>query len=317
MPRFPVRAIVTVCVLSIGAVLTATGAADKVLGAAGLNRLAAANDSYLQDSFDRSLRTFGVLSAIKVGLAVVKGTEVGVGVDIDIGGIVQATYDFIDIAWTTVLAGGVVLLGFRHALDALALVDHWLLLAMLVALLASALVGLTPRLRLLRTPVRAAALALTVLTAAAYLVVPLSIQGAAQLSTRITAPSMESVDQNLQAFEGQLQQSQQEKQGLFAALTKAQERLTAIGQLVSSKAADLGRWVLRIIAGYLFDCLVFPLGMLWLLLYFTKVIAIYFYGVERGRAFKDDLRHLLDSYFARRSSDAAADQSGNASPKEP
>jgi hypothetical protein len=50
-----------------------------------------------------------VLSDIKVGLAVVEGTEIGVRFCIEIDDAVQSVYDYIDVAWRTVLASAAIL----------------------------------------------------------------------------------------------------------------------------------------------------------------------------------------------------------------
>jgi hypothetical protein len=42
---------------------------------------------------------------------------------------------------------------------------------------------------------------------------------------------------------------------------------------LKEKASELTVWILKLIAGYLFDCLVFPLGLFALLVWFTRVMA--------------------------------------------
>jgi len=129
----PRKRLLIVILLIGGIVLTAFGFTERLLGTCGLDRLTSKNDAYLEASFERSLRTFAVLSTIKVGLAIVEGTEIGVGFGLEVGDVVQAAYDSVDIAWRTVLAGGVILLGTRTLLEAASLANHWLLAATLAA----------------------------------------------------------------------------------------------------------------------------------------------------------------------------------------
>ncbi len=52
---------------------------DKTINFLGMQQVADSNDAYLQAAFDRSLAGFLVLSGIKSGLAVIEGSEVGIG----------------------------------------------------------------------------------------------------------------------------------------------------------------------------------------------------------------------------------------------
>lgn len=125
-----VRSLVAALLLA-GIVLSATGHVDRLLGACGLARLNQSNDCYLKDSFDRSLKGFLVLSAIKSGIAVLEGSEVGVGFNLEVGDMVQSIYDYVDVAWRTALAGGTILLLMRIVLQVIQSVDHWLLVGSL------------------------------------------------------------------------------------------------------------------------------------------------------------------------------------------
>ena len=87
-------------------ILSATGHIPMLIDSLGLHKLKQSNETYLQSSFDRSLATFGILTGIKVGLAVIEGTEVGVGFGLEIGDAVQAAYDYIDLAWSWLIVIG-------------------------------------------------------------------------------------------------------------------------------------------------------------------------------------------------------------------
>ena len=72
--------------------------------------------------------------------------------------------------------------------------------------------------------------------------------------------------------------------------------------MVTSKARDASVWAFWLIAGYLFDCLLFPIGLLLLLLYLTRWTLRLVYGHQRSRAFQQDLEQLLDRYWLKRRS---------------
>ena len=264
-----------VTLLVAGILLTAFGVTERLLGTCGLDRLTSKNDAYLEASFQRSLRTFAVLSTIKVGLAIVEGTEIGVGFGLEVGDVVQAAYDSVDIAWRTVLAGGVILLGTRTLLEAASLANHWLL-AITLAAVALMVITQGPPVRLPRTyrALREVALFMTVLTTACYLMLPLSIAGGAYLSSRITAPSIEEAESGLSALTEELFSENPTADGrLRSKWTQTKEKLNEMASYLKEKASELVIWILKLIAGYLFDCLVFPLGLFVLLVWFTRVIA--------------------------------------------
>jgi hypothetical protein len=269
------RRILIVTLLIAGILLTAFGVTERLLGTCGLDRLTSKNDAYLKSSFERSLRTFAVLSTIKVGLAVVEGTEVGVGFGLEIGDVVQAAYDYVDIAWRTVLAGGVILLGTRTLLEAASLLNHWLL-AITLAAVALMLItqGAPPRFPRTHGALRQVGLFMTVLTTACYLILPLSIAGGAYLSSKITAPAIEEAESGLAALTEELfSEDQTADGGLGSRWSQIKDRLNHTASYLKEKASELTVWILKLIAGYIFDCLVFPLVVFILLVWFTRVTA--------------------------------------------
>jgi len=270
-----IRRVIIVSVLIVGIALTALGFTDRLLGKCGLDRLTEKNDAYLESSQERSLRTFAVLSTIKVGLAVVEGTEIGVGFGLEVGDVVQAAYDYVDIAWRTVLAAGVLLLGTTLLLETASLLDHWLLvIALVTAALAVVTHGSPPRLPRTHRTLRALALFLTVLTTVFYLLLPLSVSGGAYLSRKITAPLIEEAESGLSALrEEMFSEDHTTDDGIRARWNRTKEQLNQMGSYLKEKASELVVWILKLITGYLFDCLVFPLALFILLVWFTRAAA--------------------------------------------
>ena len=69
----------------------------------------------LDESLDRNLITFLSLSAIKSVLALIEGSSVGVGFDIEVGDVIQPAYDYLDFVWT-VFVYALLVLGFYKLL---------------------------------------------------------------------------------------------------------------------------------------------------------------------------------------------------------
>lgn len=274
MERIPGRRHWVLGLLIAGSLLSALGLTEKILGTCGLDRLETGNEAYLESSFQRSLRVFAVLSTVKVGLAVVEGAEVGVGFGLEVGDAVQAAYDYVDIAWRVVLAGGVILLATRGLLEAASLLDPWLLTATFAALgLMVFTKGSPHRFPRAHRVFREAARFLTVLTAACALLLPLSVAAGAWLSGRITAPSIEEAASGLSGLKEELfGQERTDDNGLFSMWTQAREYVRQLSSYLKEKASELTVWILKLIAGYLFDCLVFPLAVFVLLVWFTRVL---------------------------------------------
>ncbi len=214
----------------------------------------------------------------------VEGTEVGVGFGLEIGDVVQAAYDYVDIAWRTVLAGGILLLGTRTLLEAAALVNHWLLAITLAAVALMVITqGAPPRFPRTHRVLRHVGLFMTVLTTACYLIFPLSIAGGAYLSSKITAPSIEEAESGLTALTEELfpeSENQTADSGLRSKWAQTKERINQMASFLKEKTSQLVVQILKLIAGYLFDCLVFPLGLFFLLFWFTRVVARSLFGSD-------------------------------------
>ncbi len=88
---------------------------DAVGGISQHTALMDASGQLLDDSLDRNLVTFISLSGIKSVLALVEGSSVGVGFDIEVGDIIQPAYDYVDFIWT-IFVYALLVLGFYKLL---------------------------------------------------------------------------------------------------------------------------------------------------------------------------------------------------------
>jgi len=284
--RQHVRNGVLLGLVAIAMILTVIGYTDTLIQGAGMGLVTDSNRDYLTDAFDRSLVGFLILSGIKSGLAIIEGSEVGIGFNLEIGDIVQSVYDYVDVAWKTALAGGVILLMTRFCLDAVALVDHWFLILMLLGISVYwVLAWYLPQMKRFNRVARESVIFLAVVSLTLYIVLPIAITGASFLSRSITQPLIEATQDEFQeinqAFSPQRMHTslfppETEPESIFSSLDftaqfeKTKERIQAIGEYFKDKTRHIAVLTLKLVAGYLFDCIIFPLTFFVILYLFTR-----------------------------------------------
>jgi hypothetical protein len=170
------RCMLAACLIcSLG--LSATGLLDRGLDRCGLGYLSRVNESYLDTAFQKSLSGFLLLSSIKSGLAVVEGSEVGVGFNLELGDVVQPVYDYVDLVLAAVL---------------------------LFSLLQSLTTWYLPQWHRLRGGLGGAVRFGASTATALYLLLPLSVTAAASLSVHITRPMLEASHEELRHIDAQI-----------------------------------------------------------------------------------------------------------------
>jgi len=273
-----------------GVALAATGLMDRVLARVGLGELDRANHLYLDESYDRALEGFLVLSAVKSGLAVIEGSEVGIGFNLQVGDLVQSVYDYVDIAWKTVLAGGTILFMARLALDGVAMADHVVMaMAFSCMLMLAAVRYLFPNREGVARCLRSVTATCTFLTVLLYLVLPLTVYGASRLSERITRPliqqaydafdqvsrvfTQEAAEDNLEGDE-KASSTIERAMGVADRYERLKKRLGELEAYLSEQGKTLAGTTFQLIAAYLFDCVIFPLAFLAVLVFFLKGMSI-------------------------------------------
>ena len=306
-----------ILLLAVGIVTSAAGLLEVPLQKAGLGKVAERNDSYLRRSLDKAVTGFLVLSGIKTGLAVIEGSEVGIGFNLELGDIVQSVYDYVDIAWKTALAGGTVILLTRLALKAVGLVDHWCLAFALLAvsLMLMARWFLPERSRLFRV-MRETTFFTVVFACVFYLVFPLAIAGAAFLSERITDPLIVESQKSFESIKDEFtidrmakrlfpEEVQKEKKEGWLFGLDLKKKLDQTGEHVKKqteyfkeKSRSIAIWTLQLIAGYLFDSIVFPVTFFILLFVVTKAALLYMFEERRQQSLKQDVAALLENLQA-------------------
>ena len=303
-----VKKIIVLVVLSLACFAAAFGMLDKSIGFLGMQHVGAANDAYLQEAFDRSLAGFLVLSGIKSGLAVIEGSEVGIGFNLEIGDIVQSVYDYVDIAWKTALAGGTVLLITRMSLEAVTFIDHWVLMLMLLAMVVFLTLEwfFTAHARLANV-FREAMLFLLVITLTLYYILPLGITAASFMSRKITGPLIQSSQEGFEKIHQDFSPSHINSQlfadetddgdSIFSALdfmAKVQmtrERIRQVGIYFKDKTTLMATLTIQLVAGYLFDCIIFPLTFFVILYVLTKSLVTFLIRSVNFHAIPRTTRH--------------------------
>jgi hypothetical protein len=278
--------------------LAGGGYVDRYFEMFGMRKITASNEEYLQKSFDKALNGFLALSGIKMGLAVVEGSEIGIGFNLQIGDLAQSAYDYVDLAWHTVLVGAIVLLMTRYLLQAAALFDNWCLTAVVLILLILLIVKwLFPNLRRGVLFVRGLGIYIGVLTVTLYFVLPVSINGAAFLSKKITAPSISEAQKGLETVQNELfGKNVPKRDDLLSKAKVVKERIDFVARYLKEKTREMSIWIIRLIAGYVFDCIVFPVGLFFLLFWLTKTVAKYLFEVKERQSFRHDLEEIFKKY---------------------
>ncbi len=295
--------------LIVAAISAATGRLEILIHKSGAAIINDANNKYLNEAFDRSLKGFLVLSAVKSGVAVLEGSEIGVGFNLQVGDIAQSIYDYVDIAWKSALAGGTVLLLIRLMLQTVQLLDHWCLFALVVMGLALFLrYWIFPKHERLNRLFKEGFLVACILTAALYLILPISIAGASFLSKQITVPLVEEAYQGFECLQHDLSpqalnerffpdgQGDDSLWSRFDLKAKIQHSRSAVMEMVEYLKRitdDFAVWTIKILAGYLFDCLIFPLAFFIIVYIITKNFLVYVIGIRRSDWIRKDVEKIL------------------------
>lgn len=276
-----------------------SGYLEPILDAALGNQLQRSNDSYLDDSFNKAIAGFGIMSVWKAGLDIIEGSEVGasigVSAQLEVGDIVQPAYDYVDIAWRTLFVGSVTLMGIRFLLQAAEMIDAYIVTFTLFAVTAAFLAAwLLPTRKRFREILRDIVCVSIVASLALFYILPLSVWGAARLSSVITAPSINEANNGFSNAREQLFPDTPDNGDSWAKKLKAiPDRIEQIGTYLKDKATDMVTWTIKLVAGYIFDCIVFPVSLFILLLWLTRSAMNYIFHRNAQRSFREDMRAIL------------------------
>lgn len=286
---------VKLIVLVLLVLITLRGWTYKGIEYIGIRPLSEANETYLENAFDRSMQTFGVLSALKIGLAIIEGTEVGVGASVQVGDAVQAVYDYVDIAWRVVLASGAILLGTQYLLKSANLIGQGFIVLMFFLFILHEIYFLFFKKQVLfRKIIKDITVFIFLLSFALLFLLPLSVTGGRWLSRQITAPSIEKAESGFAQMQMSLfPENPTEQKGILKTITHVKDKLYQVTRFLTNKSEEIREWMLKMMAGYIFDCLIFPVGLFLFFFWLIRFGARYILNVRREHSFQKDIAVLL------------------------
>ena len=292
--------------LVVSFIPTSSGPAlEVVFSKAGLGKVDQAAEKHLEQQRQQALKGFLLLSALKVGLAVLKSSEVGFILNVKVGDLAVAAYDYVDFGWKVLLAAVAYYYIAEYLMMLAAVVNIWFLWAALACILAWLLVKeLRPRNVRLGAALARSSVTASVLTLLLYIGLPLSLVGAGWVSAHITGEPISEANR-LYADMGEnmpslLDNGDQEGKeagktgirtssvtvpvpydGLDPALAITEgpegsgagilaalvsgEKLREFREYIQQRSKALASAVLRQTAAYLFNIVVFPILMLMIL----------------------------------------------------
>ncbi len=305
MPK-TVTKVFVMMLLALGMLLSPKGYIEQYFLSPIMSPVTTSNDLYLTESFNQALAGFLVLSGIKSGLAVIEGSEVGIGFNLELGDIVQSVYDYVDIAWKTVLTGAVVIYFTRLFIRAIELIDQVFLTGVFAVFLAMMIVyWYFPGYPKIFYYLREAALLLLLVTLSLYLLLPLTIKGTAYISKMVSLPlieeaqhnfsdiehifSMEEMKESLFPVEAEPTESWLSKLDVSKNMQQIKDRFEHLKKQIAEKSAQVAAWTIKLIVGYLFDCILFPIVFVAMYILLVKMIFSVLFRYNRNRMIKDDL----------------------------
>ena len=229
----------------------------------------------IDDSLETNQNTFLAVSGIKAAIALIEGSTVGVGVEIQVGDLIQPAYDYVDFFWKIFLYSLVVLASYKLFLET-GMLELGIVLFGIGAILYA--IGLlTPPKETTTPTVGRRCMLLGVLVA---YVAPASLLLTQHLSDRYTDELKRVHQESILEFEQELQTAQREFMGLrqqFSLLAPG-ESLDGVRAGFVRIAASVGESFRLSLLAFLyysllivFDLLFFPFVSAWLLYKLAQV----------------------------------------------
>jgi hypothetical protein len=220
---------------------------------------------YVDDTLEKTVRLFATASAVKATIAVVEGSEVGLNIGasgtIQLGDMVQPAYDYVDLAWRTLFLSMATLFGIKLLLELSVMAAPWLIALTLVLGAVALLVTRVNRTRLiLRDAFRVSVL----VTLGAIIVLPVAVWSGGMVSRSITEPHIAAAETTIVQLESSVGTLDAQGRGFFGEVRRAKEFLASARDAIAAAASELALATVRLIVGYVFDCLLFPLGLFFL-----------------------------------------------------
>ena len=216
----------------------------------------------LDDALSRNLKTFLIVSAVKSGMAVIEGTRVGVGFDVEVGDVIQPAYDYINFIWEVFLYA-LLVLGFYKIL----METGFLGLGLVALGIGLVTLGWAQWSSVPRPRARAVSRRLILVGLLFAYVVPLSLVSTDYLGAWYTTPLKEKYAQKIQDYSNQFDSARNEFLALKDTVSlirpsdsfnAVKGKLTAISRSVNESVRGSLSAFLYYVVLVLFELLVFP-----------------------------------------------------------
>ena len=221
------------------------------------------------------------------------------------------------MAWKTSLAGGAVLLLTRLLLNTICQVDHWFMAVAIAALFVCYVAdSFIPHARWVSRISGQLFALFIVLSATLYLVLPLTICAASFLSNAITAPlvaeamagyesvqddfSSEALSERLSPTGTDDQEDFLDKLRVSKQIEKLRKRYERTIAWLERRTESMAIWTIKLYAGYLFDCVLFPAVIFFVFFVGIKALLTYAFGMRRDKSFREDLVLAIRNYYESR-----------------
>jgi hypothetical protein len=222
--------------------------------------------SVLDETLTKNLKTFLIISAVKSGMALIEGTRVGVGFDVEVGDVIQPAYDYINFIWEVFLYALLVLGFYKILMETgfLSLGIPILGIGLLTLGFCHFSLSSHSRIRILARRIVFVGLLLSY-------VVPLALVSTHYLGAWYTTPLKEKYAQQIQDYSGQFDSARTE----FLSLKDSISLLNPSGSLeeIKAKLARIRHAVDESIRGSLVAFLYYVVLVLFELLVFPFLTA--------------------------------------------
>lgn len=269
------RARIALAAVLIGVGIAALAIPHRVAVATGQVLLNDRGAELIDESLKTNQNTFLAVSGIKAAMAVIEGSTIGVGVEVQVGDLIQPAYDYVDFFWKVFLYSLVVLASYKLFLET-GMLEMGIVLFGIGAILYA--VGLLTPPRETTTPtVGRRCMLLGVLVA---YIAPAALLMTQSLSDRYTTELKRVHQESILEFERELQTAQQEfinlrQQFSLLAPGDSLEGVRAGFVRIAGSVGESFRLSLLAFLYYslliVFDLLFFPFVSAWLLYKLAQV----------------------------------------------
>lgn len=247
----------------------------EVAVATGQGALNSRGAVLIDDSLETNQNTFLAVSGIKAALAIIEGSTIGVGVEVQVGDLIQPAYDYVDFFWNVFLYSLIVLASYKLFLET-GMLELGVVLFGIGAILYA--VGLlTPPRETTMPSVGRRCMLLGILVA---YVAPAALLLTQSLSERYTTELKRVHHQSITEYQRELNRAQREFINLRTQLSllspgESLEEVRAGVIRIAQSAAESFRLSLLAFLYYslliVFDLLFFPFVSAWLLFKLAQV----------------------------------------------